>query len=47
MKVGLVDLSAHGGKIKFDLITKTSNLIFPPYVCTQVHKADFHTITCL
>ena len=39
-KVGLVDLSTHGGKIKFEfgrpaqrcLDSQNSNLIFPPYV---------------
>ena len=39
-KVGLVDLSTHGGKIKFEfgrpaqhcLNSQNSNMIFPPYV---------------
>ena len=36
MKVGLMDLSTHGGKIKFEFLAMKI-----PAKCTQVHKADF------
>ena len=51
MKVGIVDLSPYGGKIKFEfwlvvaMQGKTAEFKFYfPAKCTQVHKSDFHEI---
>ena len=45
-KVGLVDLSSYGGKIKFEFLVLKLKFYFLAKG-TQVNKADFHKITSL